>query len=240
MGTLCGAWLRALAVVSLVVSLGSSALAQVPVASAATPSLHGGTPVTGSVVLGEIGYAAVRASLYLGLASDVDVGVELAAPTFGHNALPGWNQDVGLDARVPFRIRLARWARGSGALKAAPLFHVGRGCYWSYRGSCGARALGTGVVLGFVADVALPKVFKVIAGIEQQLGLHHFKDTDSDARSNRFAAATWLDLGLEALWREKLFFTLIMNVGAQYGSDRFHDGDHALFRQLFGVGYRFR
>jgi hypothetical protein len=55
-----------------------------------------------------------------------------------------------------------------------------------------------------------------------------------------FAGATWVDLGLEAFWRDKFFFTLLFNVGAQYGSDHFHDRDHALFRQMLGFGYKWR
>jgi hypothetical protein len=216
------------------------ALAQVPVPSASTPTLHGGTPVTGNVVSGEVGYAAVRTSLYFGLGSDVDVGIQLAAPTFGHSALPGWNQDVGMDVRAPFRFRISQWARATGSLKVAPLFHVGRGCFWNYRGNCGLRALGTGVVIGYVTDIALPKLFKLIVGIEQQMGVLHWRNTNNDNTANRFAGATWLDLGLSAFWGQQLFFTLIMNMGAQYGSDELHYRDHALFRQLFGVGYKWR
>jgi hypothetical protein len=136
-----------------------------------------------------------------------------------------------------------------------PYFHAGRACYhdgwydidgpgpargpgFRYDRSCGRRNLGTGAVLGFVSDIALPKLFKLIVGVEQQFGLLHMRHRDLDATNNEFAGATWVDLGLEALWRD-VFFTMIMNMGAQYGSNELYYHHHALFRQMFGVGFKF-
>jgi hypothetical protein len=206
---------------------------------------------------GAIGYAALRADFFHG-AGNWDVNVSAGIPTFGDRWLHGYNQSLGFDLRVPFRIRLAQWSRGTGSLKLGPYFHAGRGaCGPRYDcpgpgcgrcpgpgcaepRNCETRAIGTGVLFGFVADIALPKLFKIIVGIEQQFGLLNWRYAPTDYTHNYFAGATWLDLGLEAFWRESLFFTMIMNVGAQYGSDSLHYRDHALFRQLFGVGYKFR
>lgn len=242
--------------------------AQVPTPNANTPTLHGGTPLKGTAVGAEVGYAALRADVFHGH-GNWDFGVSLGAPTFGDRWLHGYNQSLGIDLRVPFRFRIADWRRGHGSLKLGPYFHVGRafrgdgpycagpGCRWPgcqgpgcgaprdcRDGVCGhdwyGLAVGTGLEAGFVADVALPKLFKLIFGIEQQLGLLHLRDQPDDYRHNYMAGATWLDFGLEAFWRESIFFTMIMNVGAQYGSDYLHYADHALFRQLFGVAYKFR
>lgn len=240
-------WLLLTAAIAL--SFASSASAQVPVPTTSTPTVHGGTPMNGSAVLGEIGYAALRGSFYTGDGKS-DFGLELAAPTFGHSHLPGWGQSVGIDARAPFRFLLARWSKANGSFKVGPYFHVGKAC-WNWddddfrdgryrnRRGCGARSLGLGAHLGFVTDIALPKLFKLIIGIEQQLGFWNWKHRDADVSSSHFAGATWIDLGLEALWRN-MYFTLLFNAGAQYGSDRLYYRDHALFRQMVGFGYKFR
>jgi hypothetical protein len=243
------------------------ARAQLPEPHAKTPTLHGGTPLQGSAVGGQIGYAALRADFFHGAGSwDLNLSAGL---TFGDRWLHGYNQSLGLDLRVPFRIRLVEWRRGTGSFKVGPLFHVGRGCarrYYACRGpgcnsprcpgpgcdaprcpgpdcdraECDTRAIGTGVTLGFVADVALPKLFKLIIGVEQQLGVLNLDHHPTGIDHTYFAGATWLDLGLEAFWRDAIFFTLIMNVGAQYGSDSLHYARHALFRHLIGAGYKFR
>lgn len=209
------------------------AQAQVPVPSNSTPTVHGGTPVVGNAVLGEIGYAALKASLYLGGGGNRDVGIEAAIPTFGNDALPGWGQNVGIDLRAPFRFKVAQWARANGALKIGPYFHVGTTCE-----DCDVRSLGLGLLGGFVTDISLPKVFKLIVGIEQQLGMLNVK-WENDGNTE-FAGATWIDLGLECFWREKIFFTFLFNVGAQYGSDNLYSDNHALFRQMVGAGYKWR
>jgi hypothetical protein len=248
--------------------------AQVPMPQAKTPTLQGGTPLNGSALGAQVGYAALRADFFHG-DGNWDVGVSLGAPTFGERWLHGYNQSLGVDLRVPFRIRLAQWRRGNGSLKLGPYFHVGRafrggpdcagpgcrpgGCVGAgcacpgpgcpaprdcRAGDCDRNweglSVGTGILIGFVGDVALPKLFKLIFGVEQQLGFLHLRDEPSDYRHDFMAAATWLDLGLEAFWRDAIFFTMVMNVGAQYGSDSLHYADHALFRQLFGVAYKFR
>ncbi len=242
----CTIWLALSA--ALAFGLVSSASAQVPVPSNSTPTIHGGTPINGSAIHGEIGYAALRAGFYTGGANQ-DFGIELGAPTFGHNTLPGWGQSVGVDIRAPFRFRLLDSGKVSGSFKVGPYFHAGKGCMWGRgyrgpnwdrrRGGCGVRDVGLGVNLGFVTDIALPKLFKLIIGIEQQLGMLNVKNRDADLADTEFAGATWIDLGLEALWRN-MFFTLMINAGAQYGSDSLYYRDHALFRQMFGFGYKFR
>lgn len=241
-----------------------AAWAQMPEPNAKTPTLHGGTPLKGSAVGGQVGYAALRADFFHGAGSwDLNVSAGL---TFGERWLHGYNQSLGLDLRVPFRIRLVEWRRGAGSLKLGPLFHVGRGCarHYACRGpgckvprcpgpgcdaprcpgpdcaACDTRSIGTGVLFGFVADIALPKLFKLIVGVEQQLGLLNLDYDRSGVDHSYFAGATWVDLGLEAFFRDAIFFTLIMNVGAQYGSDSLHYARHALFRHLVGVGYKFR
>jgi hypothetical protein len=157
--------------------------------------------------------------------------------------LPGWGQSLGMDVRAPFRFLLARWPKANGSFKVGPYLHAGRACFYDggtdRRTNCGLRSVGLGVDFGFVTDIALPKLFKLIVGIEQQMGLLHVKSRDFDAKDNAFAAATWLDLGLEALWRN-MFFTLIINAGAQYDSDKVYYRDHALFRQMVGFGYKLR
>ena len=248
---------------------GTPAFAQMPVPKASTPTLQGGTPIDGSAVGGQIGYAALRADFFHGRGS-WDLNVSAGVPTFGNDRwLHGYNQSLGFDLRVPFRIRLVQWRRGTGSFKVGPLFHVGRACAGQRgcegpgcggpgcrgpgcnparcpgpncpdRPECETRSIGTGVLLGFVADIALPKLFKIIVGVEQQLGLLNLDDHRTDVDRSYFAGATWLDLGLEAFWRERLFFTLIMHMGAQYGSDSLHYARHALFRHLVGVGYKFR
>jgi hypothetical protein len=216
-----------------------SASAQVPVPSTNTPTLRGGTPIVGNAVSGEIGYAALRAGIYFGSTGDRDVGIEFAAPTFGDDALPGWGQTLGMDVRVPLRFRIADWPRATGSFKVGPYFAAGRLCPRNFAG-CGARSVQLGPVFGFVTDIALPKIFKLIVGIEQQMGLYHVGSKESDYKDNFFAAATWIDLGLEAFWRDALFFTMIVNVGAQYGSDKLYYNDHALYRHMFGVGYKWK
>jgi hypothetical protein len=235
-------WLAQLTLAAAGLLWAASASAQVPIPSTATPTLHGGTPVNGSAVLGEIGYAALRGSFYMGDA-DSDFGIELAAPTFGTDPLHGWGQSIGIDVRAPFRFLVSRWPKANGSFKVGPYFHAGRPCF--YRGpngrrrGCDANDVGLGVNFGYVTDIALPKIFKLIVGVEQQMGLYHYGAGDRDYSSNFFAAATWVDLGLEAFWRN-MFFTMIINVGAQYGSDRLWEDDRALFRQMFGFGYKFR
>jgi len=231
------------ALASVICSFAAVASAQVPIPSSSTPTLHGGTPVNGAAVLGEIGYASLRGGFYMG-GADRDWGIELSAPTFGRDPLPGYGQSIGMDVRAPFRFLLARWPKANGAFKVAPYLHAGRPCFYDggnngRRTQCGVRDVGLGANLGFVTDIALPKIFKLIVGIEQQLGLLHFKAKDTDYKDNFFAGATWIDLGLEALWKN-MFFTMIINVGAQYGSDDLYYNDHALFRQMFGFGYKFR
>jgi hypothetical protein len=218
--------------VSLVCAWSALASAQVPIPSASTPTLQGGTPISGAAVGGQIGYAALRADFFYGK-GNWDLNVSAGVPTFG-GELPGYNQDLGFDLRVPFRIRIVEWAKGTGSIKVGPLFHVGRH-HWHHDW----RAVGTGATIGFVADVALPKLFKVIMGIEQQFGMLNVHHRPSEEDHTFFAGATWFVLGLDAFWRESLFFTVVANVGAQYGSDRLHRDNHALYRQLFGVGYKF-
>jgi hypothetical protein len=228
------------------------------VQTTSTPTVHGGTPMNGTALVAEVGYAALRGAFYTGSARK-DFGIELSAPTFGNDSLPGWGQSLGIDLRAPFRFQVVNWARANGAFKIGPYFHAGRLCYgrgWRRRyydvpgpgpgvvvddfdRHCGWRAVGVGLNLGFVTDIALPKLFKLIVGIEQQLGLLNGKNRDADVHSNNFAGATWVDLGLEAFWRNMFFLTLI-NAGAQYGSNSLYYRDHALFRQMFGWGYKFR
>jgi hypothetical protein len=262
-----------LVVVATSVIAASRVAAQMPIPKANTPTLQGGTPLNGSALGAQVGYAALRADFFHG-GGNWDVNVSLGAPTFGGDHwLHGYNQSIGIDLRVPFRFRLVEWRHGSGSLKFGPYFHVGRlyhrgpdcsgpgcrgpggcaggacacpgaGCPGDCGPNCdgnwGGLSVGTGVLAGFVSDIALPKLFKLILGIEQQLGFLHLRDDPSDYSHNFMAGATWLDLGLEAFWRDAIFFTMIINVGAQYGSDSLHYTDHALFRQLFGVGYKFR
>jgi hypothetical protein len=235
-----------------------TASAQVPVPSNATPTIHGGTPINGNAIIGEIGYAALRGGFYHGTA-ERDFGIELSAPTFGQSELQGWGQSLGMDLRAPFRFALAHWSKATGSLKVGPYFHAGRACYDYYRGrdrgyyyrgqfypygthydrNCGTRNVGLGLNLGFVTDIALPKLFKLIVGIEQQLGMLNGKNKSVNDGDTEFAGATWLDLGLEAFWRN-LFFTMIINAGAQYGSHELYWRNHALYRHMFGVGYKFR
>jgi hypothetical protein len=211
------------------------ASAQIPIPTAATPTLQGATPIDGMAAGGQIGYAALRGDFFWGRGK-WDLNVSAGIPTFGNDNLPGYNQSVGLDLRVPFRIHLIESGIFSGSLKVGPQFNVGRGC-WG-RGDCGSTNVGTGVLVGFMMDFALPKLFKIIGGIEQQLGMTGWHN-DGNGR-NFFYGATWFDVGLEAFWRDSIFFTLIMNIGAQYGSDDLYYQDHALFRQLFGAGYKFK
>jgi hypothetical protein len=218
----------------------ASASAQVPVPSTSTPTLRGGTPLVGRAVSGEIGYAALRASMYFGRTGDRDVGVELGAPTFGNDTLPGWNQSLGIDIRVPLRFRLAQWPKATGSLKVGPYFHGGRACMVG-NGNCGSRSVGIGPYFGFITDIPLPKVFKLIVGIEQQMGLLHFGNRDfEEVKRNFFAAQTLFDIGIEAFWRDKVFFTMLINVGAQYGSDQLYDDNHAVYRHMLGAGYKWR
>ena len=217
------------------------ALAQVPIPSTNTPTLRGGTPINGSAVSGEIGFAALRGSFYTGDANS-DFGIELSAPTFARDELPGYQQTLGMDVRAPFRFLVSRFPKANGSFKVGPYFHVGRICFdGDDRGDCDARGVGLGANLGYVADIALPKIFKLIVGIEQQLGLFHIKADRGrdDYRDNFFSAQTYVDLGLEAFWRN-MFFTMLINVGAQYGSDRLWEDDRALYRHMFGFGYKFR
>lgn len=210
----------------------SKAEAQVPIPTTSTPTVHGGTPVDGSAVAGDIGYAQLRAGVYFG-SGDRDIGIEMALPTFGDDALPGWNQHVGIDLRAPFRLRLANWSKATGSFKVGPYFHVG-----NLARHVDGRSVGLGVVGGFVTDIALPKIFKLIVGIEQQLGMVNGKVRDHDG-DTEFAGATWLDFGLEAFWKN-IFFTLLFNAGAQYGSNELHYNNHALFRQMVGAGYKWK
>jgi hypothetical protein len=208
--------------------------AQVPIPTNDTPTLHGGTPLTGMAVGGEIGYAALRGAFYFGK-GNWDVAIDAGIPTFGNDDwLHGYNQSLGLDLRAPFRLKLAQWTKATGSFKVGPYFHVGRACDHD----CNRNAVGTGALVGFVTDITLPKLFKVIVGIEQQFGFIGLNNRNNDGDYHAFAGATWFDIGLEAFWRS-IFFTMIMNVGAQYGSNDFHYNDHALFRQLFGAGYKF-
>lgn len=214
-----------------------SASAQIPIPTNDTPTLHGGTPLAGMAVGGQIGYAALRGAFYYGQ-GNWDLAIDAGIPTFGaHDWLHGYNQSLGFDLRVPFRFRLVQWSIATGSLKVGPYFHVGRACG---RGDdCDRRAVGTGALIGFVTDIALPKLFKVIAGVEQQFGFVNLHNRNNGNDYSAFAGAFWFDIGLEAFWRD-IFFTLIMNVGAQYGSNDFHRNDHALFRQLFGAGFKFK
>lgn len=212
----------------------NGAEAQVPIPTAATPTLQGATPLNGMAAGGQIGYAAMRGNFFLGR-GNWDFAIDAGIPTFGNDNLPGYNQSVGFDLRVPFRFKLIESGIMSGSFKVGPQFNVGRGCFG--RGDCNVRNVGTGVTIGFMMDFALPKLFKVIGGIEQQFGLTGWHADNFDR--NFFYGATWFDVGLEAFWRERFFFTLIMNMGAQYGSNELYRDDHALFRQLFGFGYKF-
>jgi hypothetical protein len=249
-------WLVCISFVGL---FSAQASAQVPVPTTSTPTIHGGTPINGTALVAEVGYAALRGAFYTGSAAR-DFGLELSAPTFGNDTLPGWGQSLGMDVRAPFRFVVAKWARANGSFKVGPYFHAGKTCYGRYYGRryrdlpgpgpgvvvvdddfdrrCGLRSVGLGANLGFVTDIALPKLFKLIIGIEQQLGFLNVKNRDFDYSSNNFAGATWLDIGLEAFWRNMFFLTLI-NAGAQYGSNSLYYRDHALFRQMFGFGYKF-
>lgn len=232
--------LSQLGMLALLCTWAANASAQVPIPSTNTPTLHGGTPINGMAVSGEIGFAALRGSFYMG-GADQDFGVELSAPTFARDVLPGYEQTLGMDVRAPFRFLVARFPKANGAFKVGPYLHAGRACFYGRRGDCHVRDTGLGVNFGFVTDIALPKIFKLIVGIEQQFGLLHAKYTGpgDSAVNNEFAAQTWLDLGLEAHWRQ-MFFTMLINVGAQYGSNELWREDHALYRHMFGFGYKFR
>jgi hypothetical protein len=210
----------------------SMAEAEVPIPTTSTPTVHGGTPLSGNAVAGDIGFAQLRAGVYFG-SGDSDIGIEAALPTFGddHDGLPGWGQRVGIDVRAPYRLRLSQWPKATGSFKIGPYFHVGDVAK-HYDG----RMLGLGVVGGFVTDIALPKIFKLIIGIEQQFGMLNYKNGDGNTE---FAAATWLDFGLEAFWKN-IFFTLLFNAGAQYGSNELYYDNHALFRQMLGAGYKWK
>ena len=136
------AQLLGLALATVACSWATAASAQVPVPSTGTPTLHGGTPVNGTALLGEVGYAALRGSFYMG-GADRDFGVELAAPTFGNDPLAGWGQSIGMDVRAPFRFLLARWSKANGSFKVGPYLHAGRPCFYDNgrdrRGNCGVR-----------------------------------------------------------------------------------------------------
>jgi hypothetical protein len=217
-------------------SWGSRAAAQVPVPTASTPTLQGATPLNGMAAGGQIGYAALRGDFFYGKGK-WDLNVSAGIPTFGNDNLPGYNQSLGLDVRVPFRIHLLESGIMSGSIKVGPQFNVGRACYGN--NDCGVRAVGTGVQVGWMMDFALPKIFKIIGGIEQQMGMINWKGDVGDGNTE-FYGATWFDIGLDAFWRESIFFTLIMNVGLQYGSNELYRNDRALFRQMFGAGYKFK
>jgi len=218
----------------------SVAEAQMPMPTNATPTIHGGQTMNGMTVIAEVGFPAMRVGLLSGDGGFFDWGVIAAAPTLGDADINGYFQQLGMDIRAPLRFKLLESSKLTGSLRVAPLFHFGRKGSGCSPDVCDPN-VGMGTTVGFMMDIALPKIFKVVMGLDTRWGMAHF------AKSvNRFAGATLVQGGLEALWKEKFFFQLVLHIGAQYisggdtGFGRRGGNANPVFRQLLGFGYKFK
>jgi hypothetical protein len=223
----------ALVALGLILSA-SIAEAQMPMPTTATPTVHGGQTMQGLTAIAEVGFPAVRFGILSGDGGFFDWGVIGAAPTLGDADINGYFQQLGMDVRAPLRFRLLESSKVTGSLRVAPLFHFGRKGAGCTPDRCDPN-VGFGSTIGFMMDIPLPKIFKVVMGVDTRWGMVHFaKDF------NRFGGATMVQAGIEAFWKDQFFFQLIMHIGGQYISGTNGNGGNPVFRQLLGAGYKFK
>ena len=183
-----------------------SAQAQVPTPTSTTPTVYGGERVTpGSFVIGgTTGFPKTSFDLYYGLAEAFDIGGH-AAFTYGRR-IDGDRQGVGFDLHVPFRWTLLNAGIVAGGLRASPYFMIGDG----------SPSVSVGADVGFMLDIALPKLFKIIVGPDIRTG---FATIGRGAgRITGYDGGTWANVGIETLLFNKFHAGIIFHGGGNWGS----------------------
>ncbi len=175
-----------------------------PVPTGTTPTLYGGECLDpGTMVIGATaGYPKTSFNLYWGIGKNFDFGLQTG---FTYNAgLGGNRQWIGLDVHLPLRWTLFRKARVAGGLRVSPYFMIGDG---RPSVSCGAD-------VGFLIDIALPKIFKIIVGPEVRSGFATLGGTDIAG----YDGGAWVNFGIETLLAKRFFLGVVLHGGALWGT----------------------
>jgi hypothetical protein len=197
-----------------------------PMADANTPTLKGGQVLTpGTIAIGATtGYPSTAFDAYFGLTPVFDLGVT-AGLTYGHK-ISGIRQRVGLDLHVPLRFTLFHKGIVAGGLKVAPYFMIGEG----------SPSISVGGDVGFLIDIAVPKIFKVIVGPEIRTGFASF---GANSDNQIYDGALWLDMGLETILAEKWCLGLMFKAGGQWAAGDASGGD-GIFNALIYFAYKLK
>ncbi len=200
----------------------TDARAKMPVLSGSTPTLYGGERLEPhSIVLGATtGYPETRFDAYFGVTQIFDLGVHFGL-TYGAR-LSGLRQRVGMDLNVPLRFTLVQAGILAFGLRVTPYFMIGE-----------ARpSVSVGGDIGFLFDIALPKLFKIIVGPEVRSG---FASTGiPSARVRGYDGGSWVDIGVETLFLGRFHVGGQFQGGAQWG----RHGVDGVFRTLIYFGAR--
>ncbi|MCP4197012.1 MAG: hypothetical protein GY762_07655 [Proteobacteria bacterium] len=200
-----------------------------PMPDVNTPTLKGAQTLSpGTIIIGATsGYPSTAFDAYFGMTPVFDLGVT-AGLTYG-GRISGLQQGVGLDVHVPLRFTLFHAGIVAGGLKVAPYFMVGRG--WP--------SVSVGGDVGFLIDIAVPKIFKVIVGPEIRTGFTKDNANSNAADRASYNGAVWLDMGLETILVDKWYLGSMFKVGGQWTVGDKDTGD-GIFNFLVYFGYKLK
>ncbi len=214
-----------------------------PMPDVNTPTLKGAQTLSpGSIIIGATtGYPSTAFDVYFGMTPVFDLGVT-AGLTYGDGywwGVTNWNrgrtisglrQGVGLDLHVPLRFTLFHAGIVAGGLKVAPYLMIGQG----------SPSISIGGDVGFLIDIAVPKIFKVIVGPEMRTGFASVGDSDwVGGRWTFYDGAIWLNMGLETILVEKWYLGLMFKAGGQWAEGDVSGGD-GIFNALLYFGYKLK
>jgi hypothetical protein len=204
----------------------AQAAVPMPMPDVNTPTLKGAQTLSpGSIIIGATtGYPSTAFDAYFGISSVFDLGVT-AGLTYG-GKISGNLQRVGLDLHVPLRFTLFHKGIVAGGLKVAPYFMIGEG----------SPSITVGGDVGFLLDIAVPKIFKVIVGPELRTG---FGSYGASSNTQVYNGALWLDMGLETILVEKWYLGLMFKAGGQWVAGDASGGD-GIFNCLIYFGYKLK
>ncbi len=217
-----------------------------PMPNVETPTLKGAQSFApGTIVIGATtGYPSTAFDVYFGISPVFDLGITLGL-TYGDGNWGNWNnanwnnrgytisgirQGVGLDLHVPLRFTLFHKGIVAGGLKVAPYFMIGDG----------SPSVSLGGDVGFLIDIAVPKIFKVIVGPEIRTGFASMGDKDwAGGRWTFYDGGVWLNAGLETILVDKWYLGLMFRGGGKWAAGDYSGGD-GLFNALIYFGYRLK
>lgn len=215
---------RMFSIVSFVtaMAMAGAAIGEAPIPTGQTPTLYGGQRLDPKtfVIGATTGYPETSFDVYWGFTNVFDLGLQLGF-TYGPR-LDGDRQRLGMDFHVPLRFTLLQRNIVSGGLRVSPYLMIGES----------APAVETGVDVGFLVDIALPKIFKIIVGPELRTG---FASVGNINRINGYDGGTWVIAGIETLLAGRFHVGGVMHGGAQWGTGGLGVDGVFRFQICFGV-----